>query len=82
MTVQSLLRNMSQKELVHWIAFYRLANEERERGANASPETEKPEPQKVKAKIVNKPVSQKQKDDLLLQQMFAIVQARKKKKGE
>lgn len=76
MTVQGMLGSMSQKELITWIAYHKLAREEDERQSGANAKTE----QKPETRVAVKQPSQKQKDDLLLQQMFALVQAGKKKK--
>lgn len=72
MTVERLLGEISQKELCHWIAFFRLENEEYEdKKAGKEPERGKP----PKAQKPDEP-AQVQKDNLLFQQLMMIAAGR------
>ena len=61
MTVQSLLANMTQKELCHWMAYYKVKNEDREKERNADSHDD---PTPVDP--------QTEKDQLLMSQLLAM----------
>lgn len=60
MTVQSLLQNMTQKELCHWMAYYKVKNEKYEEDRKTD-----------KKQDVNHD-SQESKDGLLANQLLAL----------
>lgn len=63
MTVSQMLANMTQKELCHWIAFFRLQNarfEDRRQNGKNGQASRKQE------------VSQAQKDQLMMMQLLAL----------
>lgn len=69
MTVAQLTANMTQKELCHWIAFFRLENERLDEVRN-----KKDEGGGITAgqPTTTNSVSQTQKDMLMIQQMMAL----------
>lgn len=72
MTVRQLLKNMSQKELVHWIAYFRLEEKEYNEKREQEGQKRQGEPP-VKINQVSKPkVTQAQKDGALLSQLLAL----------
>ena len=54
MTVQSLLANMTQKELCHWMAYYKVKNEdhEKERSTDSRDDSTPVDPQIEKDQIL------------------------------
>lgn len=69
MTVQSLLGNMSQKELVNWIAFHKIEREEYE-----AQQAQRGRPQQQKSEAGP---SQSTRDSLLFHQLLAMAQSSK-----
>lgn len=71
MTVGAMLREMSQRELCHWIAYFRIENEHYDKSSSeeAKPESERP---KIAVKQAKQEYTQEQKDGALLSQLFAL----------
>lgn len=70
MTVGAMLRNMSQKELCHWIAYFRIENEQYA-DKNKEQEAAQIDKPKISVKQVGE-VTQEQKDGAMLSQLFAL----------
>ena len=68
MTVQNLLANMTQKELCHWMAYYKIKNEKYE---EENP-TDKTDGITSSAPVPTPADSQEGKDELLLGQLLAL----------
>lgn len=70
MTVKQMLGNMTQKELAHWIAYFRIENAEHER--EKQERHEKQENGKVTINQVSDEASQLQKDQQMMMQLLAL----------
>lgn len=69
MTVRQLLENISQKELCHWIAYFKIEDREYQ---EKKEERQGKQSASVKVKQVDKEVTQEQKDGALLNQLLAL----------
>lgn len=68
MTVQQMLRNMSQKELCTWMAYFRIEAEEHE----AENEGRKSNAPQITVRDKSKEPRQNDKDGILFQQLMAL----------
>lgn len=73
MTVQSLLKNMTQQELCHWMAYHRLETEEHEKLRESRSEARSP----YGAKKAPQPQKKLSNDEAMLSQLLRMAKSKR-----